>query len=312
MNIQEAKRILDQGKLVAVPTETVYGLAANAFNSEACELIFKLKKRPQTNPLIVHLSSIEEVYSVAKNIPPEAVILGKVFWPGPLTIVLEKQEIVPSIVTAGQNTVAVRVPNHPLLLELLKELDYPIAAPSANKYQSISPTQPSHVLKSLGNVPILDGGVCSKGIESTIVGFKEGKVVVFRHGSITAEDIESQTSLKVVDQQNEEVKLPGQALKHYSPTTKFIYTNNPSKAFKDWQGKRIVFLKFTNNIIEPPDFIQTINMIKERGISGASEKLYAVLHDLDQKDYDVIIAEQVNPVGIGKAINDKLIRAQNI
>lgn len=312
MNIQEAKHILDQGKLVAVPTETVYGLAANAFNSDACELIFKLKERPQTNPLIVHLGKFEDIHTVAKNIPPEAFLLGKTFWPGPLTIVLEKQEVVPSIVTAGQNTLAVRVPNHPLLLELLKELDYPIAAPSANKYQSISPTQPSHVLKSLGNVPILDGGVCSKGIESTIVGIKEGKVVIYRHGSITAEDIESQTGLKVVDLQNDEVKLPGQALKHYSPTTKFIYTNNPLKAFNNWEGKRIVFLKFTNNFIETPDFIQTIDMIAEGGISGASEKLYAVLHDLDQKNYDVIIAEQVTPVGIGKAINDKLIRAQNI
>jgi L-threonylcarbamoyladenylate synthase len=173
-NIQAACQILNNNDLVAIPTETVYGLAANALNEKAVLKIFTLKKRPAYNPLIIHIGAIEDLDKWAKNIPEKAYLLAKTFWPGPLTLVLEKKAIVPNIITAGKNTVGIRMPNHPVTLSLLKQLNFPLAAPSANPFMSISPTTAEHVEDYFGHkLPmILEGGPCEKGIESTIIGFE--------------------------------------------------------------------------------------------------------------------------------------------
>ena len=175
--INAAVKALENNEIVAIPTETVYGLAGNAYSETAVEKIFALKNRPHFNPLIVHIKSAAVLTSVAKNIPLVALQLADAFWPGPLTLVLEKQEHIPDIVTGGKNTVGVRVPNHPIALELLEQLDFPLAAPSANPFGSISPTTAKHVADYFTDTLtiILDGGSCDKGIESTIIGFENGQ-----------------------------------------------------------------------------------------------------------------------------------------
>ena len=194
-DIKKAKKALKKNKLVAIPTETVYGLAGNAYDESALVEIFKLKNRPFYNPLIIHIKSASSITDVAIDIPESAMILAEKFWPGPLTLVLKKQPHISDLITAGKDTVAVRVPNHPVALELLDKLDFPLAAPSANPFGSISPTNADHVFNYFGGKleVILDGGECEKGLESTIIGFEENQPILYRHGSISSEEIEKIT-----------------------------------------------------------------------------------------------------------------------
>jgi L-threonylcarbamoyladenylate synthase len=182
--IQEAKSFLLDGNIVAIPTETVYGLAGNALDPAAVLQIFTAKERPAFDPLIVHISSIDKVELYAHSIPSQAYDLMHEFWPGPLTIVLPKNSIIPDIVTSGLDTVGLRIPNHPTTIKLLKQLDFPLAAPSANPFGYISPTSAQHVFDQLGGkIPyILDGGICDVGVESTIVGFENDKCLIYRLG----------------------------------------------------------------------------------------------------------------------------------
>lgn len=312
MNINEAKKILDDGGLVAIPTETVYGLAANALNPKAVTEIFKIKKRPLYNPLIVHISDLGDVFQLAKSIPKDVFLLGQKFWPGPLTMVLEKTDNVPSITTGGEKTVAIRIPNHPLTLSLLEELDYPLAAPSANKYKGISPTHPKHVYQSFGNgFPVLNGGACSLGIESTIIGFENNKIIIYRHGLITAEEIAAVVKKEVVEYDSEVIIMPGQERKHYSPNTPLIYTEKPNKVFLDYIQMKIAFIKFSDLDIDSYLVDHTVQLTKNNGMQEAAEKLYETLHELDAMNFDLIVAEKVPEIGIGKAIHDKLNRANN-
>ncbi|NVK51203.1 MAG: threonylcarbamoyl-AMP synthase, partial [Cyclobacteriaceae bacterium] len=185
-DIEKAKEFLEAGQLVGIPTETVYGLAGNALNVDAVAKIFQTKNRPSFDPLIVHTDSIEKVNSFVADIPEILQRLAKEFWPGPLTLLLEKKSIIPDLVTAGLNRVAVRMPKHPLTLKLLKELSFPLAAPSANPFGYISPTKAVHVAQQLGEqIPyILDGGSCEVGLESTIVGMEDEKVTIYRLGGL--------------------------------------------------------------------------------------------------------------------------------
>ena len=191
-DISKAVEILNQNGLVAIPTETVYGLAGNIFSEEAIRKIFELKQRPFFNPLIVHIHSANQLKSIVTVLPQKAEKLAQHFWPGPLTLVLPKNPHVPDLVTAGKNTVAVRVPNHPTTLDLLRRLDFPIAAPSANPFGRISTTKAEHVARYFDDrlKMVLDGGECQKGIESTIIGFENDRPVVYRLGSISVEEIE--------------------------------------------------------------------------------------------------------------------------
>jgi L-threonylcarbamoyladenylate synthase len=227
--IGKAKEILQRNGLIAIPTETVYGLAGNAYSDEAIKKIFALKKRPLHNPLIVHLKSVSSMYDVAKEIPENALMLANKFWPGPLTLLLKKQDHISDLITAGKNTVAVRVPNHPLALALLNQLEFPLAAPSANPFGSISPTRAEHVLNYFGKKIdlILDGGECEKGIESTIIGFENNNPILYRHGSISMEDIEKITGkLSIITNSDTSPKSPGMLSRHYAPKTDTYLTND--------------------------------------------------------------------------------------
>ena len=228
IDLEKAKAILSRGELVAIPTETVYGLAANALNPDAVAKIFSVKNRPEFDPLIVHVPDLDSVDQYVDFIPLKARKLASLNWPGPLTMVLRKKSNIPDIVTAGMETVAIRCPDHILSRQLLKELPFPLAAPSANPFGYVSPTRAEHVNEQLGDKIqyILDGGPCSVGIESTIIGFEGDVPVVYRLGGLGLEKIESligNVELNLNSSSNP--KAPGQLKSHYAPRKKIIVGN---------------------------------------------------------------------------------------
>ena len=310
--ILKATALLNDGKVVAIPTETVYGLAANAFDEKAIEQIFQIKQRPLFNPLIVHIKSIDYLDTIAQQIPPIAQQLANEFWPGALTLILPKKSIIPSIVTAGKDTVGIRMPSHPIALELLNQLDFPLAAPSANPFGYISPTTSEHVKKQLGNkIPmILEGGACAKGIESTIIGFEDNEPILYRVGAISKEAIESFIGkIKVKSKASATPEAPGMLSKHYSPKTKLIVSENIPEYIKNNNVENTGFLLFSNT----PDSIPIHNCIlvtKNKNLDEAAHNLYASLHELDERKFDLIIAEKFPEYGIGSSLNDRLYRAQ--
>lgn len=307
-----AKNALDSDDIIAIPTETVYGLAGNAFSKIAVNKIFVLKNRPLYNPLIVHIKSVEFLDKIACNIPPSAYRLAEEFWPGPLTLVLEKQPHIPTIVTAGKDTVAVRMPNHPLTLELLRALDYPLAAPSANPFGSISPTSAEHVAhyfeKELD--VIIDGGNCQKGIESTIIGFENQQPIIYRLGSLSIAEIEAKIGPVLTHNQTNDTApiAPGMLTRHYAPTTETHLTTDVNRLIERFPSKKIGLLLFQNTIDSPNVFQQEI-LSKSGNLEEAAQHLYAAMHRLDALHLDLIIAEKLPNSGLGKTINDKLERA---
>jgi L-threonylcarbamoyladenylate synthase len=310
-DIQKAISLLENEKLVAIPTETVYGLAGNIFSEKAIQQIFTTKKRPHFNPLIVHIHSLEALKNIASYVPEKAKKLAKAFWPGSLTLVLPKKNTIPDLITAGKNTVAVRVPNHPLTLELLKQLPFPLAAPSANPFNSISPTKAIHVAQYFGDKIdlILDGGSCKNGIESTIVGFENEEAVIYRLGALSLENIEKiigKVTLKNTKEENPEA--PGMLLKHYAPKTRTILTDNILEEIKKFQGKKIGILGFQNEVISDAVF-ENIILSKTGNLEEAAMNLYDSLHQLDSLELDLIIAEKLPEIGLGNSVNDRLQRA---
>ncbi len=221
---------LKEGELIVIPTETVYGLAANALNPIAIKKIFEVKGRPQDNPLIIHTFSKEEVYKFTKNQPEYVNSLIDKFMPGPLTLVLEKSEIIPEIITAGLETVGIRIPNNQKTLELLKLTGFPLAAPSANKSGRPSPTSVSHIIDDYGEnnqiYGIIDDGDCKVGIESTILKCDDNKAIILRPGNITKEEIQDTIGVKVVDYIGKKTLSPGMKYKHYSPSIPVLLTDN--------------------------------------------------------------------------------------
>ena len=310
-DIKKAKKALKKNKLVAIPTETVYGLAGNAYDESALVEIFKLKNRPFYNPLIVHIRSASSISDVAIDIPESAMILAEKFWPGPLTLVLKKQPHISDLITAGKDTVAVRVPNHTVALALLDKLDFPLAAPSANPFGSISPTNADHVFNYFGGKleVILDGGECEKGLESTIIGFENNQPVLYRHGSISSEEIEKITGkLSTITNSEKTPNAPGMLSRHYAPNTATYLTNNVVELIKCFKGKRIGILVFKNQI-NGKGIIHKEILSKSGDLNEAAKNLYAAMHRLDENNLDVIIAERLPDIGLGKTMNDKLERA---
>jgi len=310
--ISKAATLLQDGEVVAIPTETVYGLAANAFNDEAVAQIFQIKNRPLFNPLIVHIKSIEYLDVIATNIPPIAYQLANTFWPGPLTLVLEKKSNVSTIVTSGKNTVGVRMPSHPIALALLKQLDFPLAAPSANPFGYISPTTSEHVRSQLGDkiAYILEGGSCERGIESTIVGFEGNKPILYRVGAISNEEIESCVGkLAVKNSAAANPEAPGMINKHYSPRTKFVVSEQIAEAVSENLDRNVGFLFFKNENQSLPSR-QYIELSQTKNLVEAASNLYAAMHRLDVMNFDVIYAEKFPENGLGITINDRLYRAQ--
>jgi len=309
--INQAKKALKDNEIIAIPTETVYGLAGNAYSEKAIGKIFALKKRPFYNPLIVHIKSAEFLINVACEIPDVAKELAAEFWPGPLTLVLKKKTIIPDIVTAGKDTVAIRVPNHPLALNLLEQLDFPLAAPSANPFGSISPTSALHVYNyfedNLGI--ILDGGECEKGIESTIIGFEDNQPIVYRLGSLSIEQIENKVG-KVLTKNHDDAtpQAPGMLSRHYAPSTDTYLTNDVKQMIQAHPNKKIGLLLFQNQLKNTPVAHQ--EMLSSSGnLKEAAKNLYAAMHRLDKLNLDLIIAEELPNTGLGKTLNDKLQRA---
>lgn len=302
---------LNQGKVVAIPTETVYGLAANIFDETAVKKIFEIKNRPNNNPLIVHLKSGEQLKEVAKEIPPLATQLATQFWPGALTLVLKKQDWISDWVTSGKNTVAVRVPNHPLTLELLNHLNFPLAAPSANPFGSISPTNALHVFDYFQNEldVILDGGNCENGIESTIIGFEEEQPILYRYGAISIDEIEKIVGpIKVHTKDNLAPSAPGMFTKHYAPKTKSFLVEDIEKELATIQSKKIGVLQFQNKLESSKPIVQYI-LSPIGDFKEASKNLYAFLHELDALGLDILLIEKLPNIHLGKSINDRLKRA---
>jgi L-threonylcarbamoyladenylate synthase len=310
-DIVKAKEILENENLVAIPTETVYGLAGNIFSEKAINKIFKTKNRPFNNPLIVHIHSKELLENIAQEIPEKAKKLAEAFWPGSLTLVLKKKETIPYSITAGKETVAVRVPNHPLTLELLKQLDFPLAAPSANPFGSISPTSSQHVADYFTDTleMVLDGGNCKNGIESTIVGFENEKAILYRLGSISEEDIESIIGpIEIVNKNDSSPNAPGMLSRHYAPKTKTIVSENIEDEIKNYPTSKIGVLLFQDLEINDENIEKEILSING-SLKEATSNLYAAMHRLDKKGLDLIIAEKFPENDLGKSINDRLERA---
>ncbi|MCU0320841.1 MAG: L-threonylcarbamoyladenylate synthase [Chitinophagaceae bacterium] len=311
-SIKQAAYFLNQQQLVAIPTETVYGLAGNAFNEEAVQQIYTVKQRPLYNPLIVHIAHLEYLTTIAKNIPSNAYKLFEAFSPGPLTLLLPKKAIVPNIVTAGLPHVAVRIPKHTLTLKLLQQLSFPLAAPSANLFGYISPTQPQHVLKQLNHkIPyILDGGACKSGIESTVVGFQKNIPVIYRLGSISKEAIEAITGQCLLKNEINHVApvSPGMIQYHYSPNTPLILTQSVEATVQSLKKKKIGLISFSNQYNAIPVH-RTIILSKKKNVVEAAKNIYAALHTMDDFKLDVIIVEQLPNKGIGIAVNEKLEKA---
>ena len=312
-DIQKAISLLENEELVAIPTETVYGLAGNIFSEKAIQKIFKTKKRPFFNPLIVHIPSIENLKDIVVEVPEKAKILAEKFWPGSMTLVLKKNATIPDLITAGKDTVAVRIPNHPITLELLQQLKFPLAAPSANPFNNISPTKPEHVERYFKNdiQMVLDGGPCINGIESTIIGFENDEPIIYRLGALAVEEIEAIVGkVEIKNKKEENPDAPGMLSKHYSPLTKTILTLNIVNEIKKHPNKKIGVLAFNstykNNLITSEIILSKTSNLKE-----AASKLYNALHELDQQNLDIIIVEKMSDFGLGKSMNDRLERASS-
>lgn len=305
-DLQKAKQLLEQNNVVAIPTETVYGLAANALNSEAITKIFIAKDRPFFDPLIVHVADLTTAYDYVEYIPSSAKKLADSFWPGPLTLLLKKKAIIPHLATSGLDTVGIRCPNHPVTLQLLKMLPFPLAAPSANPFGYISPTKAIHVNEQLGNKIdyILDGGECKVGIESTIVGFENNTPTIYRMGGLSVEQIESVIgTVQIEINSSSNPTAPGQLKSHYAPQKKLFFGNVQTIRESD-----VGILAFK----EPSKFIplQNQRILSPSGnLEEAAQNLFSFLRELDHLNIKSIVAEQVPNKGLGRAINDRLTRA---
>jgi L-threonylcarbamoyladenylate synthase len=313
-DVEKAAELLRSDELVAIPTETVYGLAGNGLKRETIEKIYTVKNRPANNPLILHVASMDMLDSLVTQIPETAIKLAENFWPGPLTLVLPKSRNVPDIATAGMKTVAVRVPAHELTLRLLTELDFPLAAPSANLSNRVSPTTAEHVHFQIGKriKYILDGGQCSRGIESTIVGFVDDTPIILRHGALSIDNIKKVAGKVLTKKDHNTILAPGMSPKHYSPKTRFIASENIQKDIAGLKGFNVAALTLSPDLHEKlgKDVFKSC-LTNSGDLAEAAYNLYDKLFILDNMNFDCIVAEYMPNVGIGISINDRLKRASN-
>jgi len=313
----KAVTLLRAGEIVALPTETVYGLAADALNPVAVAKIFEAKERPSFDPLIVHLPDRDWLERIAKIDNQSQEVIEKLiaqFWPGPLTLVLDRQSIVPEIVTAGLDTVAVRISEHPIFAEIVREFGSPLAAPSANRFGRVSPTTAQHVLDELsGRIPlIVDAGPTRHGIESTIIAPRGDKIDILRSGPITEEQLRSRGFQPMSHREDADVtkiSAPGQLPSHYAPKTP-VQLVNDAQSFSPKPNHRCALLAW--NAVENGRRFIAIRRLSERGdLCEAAVNLFRFLRELDALDVDLIVAERVPPQGLGAAIMDRLRRASH-
>ncbi len=308
-DIEIAKHLLQSGEVIGIPTETVYGLAGNALNEDAILKIFKVKNRPFFDPLIVHIPNLGHIEKYVLDLPQKAKLLAENFWPGPLTLLLKKQAIIPDLITSGLETVAIRIPNHSLTLSLLNNLDFPLAAPSANPFGYISPTSAKHVDNQLGNqIPyILNGGDCSVGIESTIVGFEANNAIVYRLGGLSIDAIEKVIGkVKVMTHSSSNPKAPGMIKSHYAPRKPLLIQSSVSSQLEE--PNKVGFLGF--QFPHPTIPAQNQLILSPTGnFDEAAKNLFSYLRQLDNLDIDYILTEYLPEEGLGRAINDRIRRA---
>ncbi len=309
-----AVELLHKGEIVALPTETVYGLAADALNPIAVAKIFEAKGRPRFDPLIAHLPDqnwLEKVVEPPTQDRQLILQLGEKFWPGPFTMVLPKREIIPEIVTAGLDTVAVRISAHPIFSEIARAFGKPLAAPSANRFGRISPTVAKHVLDELdGHVPlIIDAGPTTHGIESTIVAVRAGKIDILRRGPITSEQLSAFAKVDIATER-EKISAPGHLPSHYAPKTPLRIVGK-LKSFTPLANQRCALLAW-NPIKDDKRFAAIRNLSERQDLREAAANLFRHLRELDAVDVDLIVAERVPGQGLGAAILDRLQRASHV
>ncbi|MBR7839538.1 threonylcarbamoyl-AMP synthase [Actinospica durhamensis] len=311
--IAQAAEVLRAGGLVAFPTETVYGLGANAEDPAAVGRIYQAKGRPPTHPLIVHLGSAEQLADWVEEVPETARLLAERFWPGPLTLVLRRAARVPLEATGGLETVAVRVPDHPVALALLEAFGGGVTAPSANRFGSVSPTTAEHVRTELGDAVdfVLDGGSCQVGVESTIVDVTGETPSILRPGGVTREDLEEALGYPIGEDGANHIRVPGQHPSHYAPRAKVVLVE-PERivaeaAAAQEQGHQVgVFL--------PPDYaeapVKAYAVVEvPESMDAYARELYGFLRELDQLGCDLILASLPPERGLGVAIANRLRRA---
>lgn len=310
-DLAQAAHLLRTGKLVAIPTETVYGLGANAYLDEAVVSIFAAKQRPAFDPLIVHTHHLDQFEQIAQNIPARAYQLAEAFTPGPITFILPRHPRIPLLVTSGHESVGVRIPDHPLTLTLLQQLDFPVAAPSANPFGYVSPTTAQHVAEQLGDrIPyIIDGGPCRVGIESTIISFLNDEVTVLRLGGLALEQIETviRQPVRRVTISSSNPTAPGMLTSHYAPRKKVVL-GNITENLSRYIPTRVGILSFQQSVTGVPRPQQVV-LSPAGDVNEAARKVFAALRYLDSLPIDLILAEPVPDHGLGQAINDRLTRA---
>lgn len=306
-DIQQAVKLLNEGNLVGIPTETVYGLAANALNSNAVIKIFEAKNRPEFDPLIVHIGRFKDLEKWTTDLHPVLLQIAKKYWPGPLTILGKKNPLIPDLVTSGLDTVGIRMPNHPVTLALLQQLDYPLAAPSANPFGYISPTSPEHVNAQLGEKIelILDGGESNVGVESTIITIENNAIRILRQGGITEKDL-STFGLPVLANEISTSKpnAPGQLISHYAPRKPLICGDIASLIAQN-ADKKYAVLAFSKTYHAPIERLLSV----KADVSEAAQNLFRMMRELDQSEADIIFCELIPQDGIGAAVNDRIKRA---
>lgn len=308
-DLNKAAKLLNEGKVIGIPTETVYGLAGNALNLEAITSIFKVKNRPFFDPLIVHISDLSEAEEYTTGIPEPLLLLAEAFMPGPLTLLLERRPVIPDLITSGLPRVAIRVPIHPVTKALLSILDFPLAAPSANPFGYISPTTAQHVADQLGDqLPyILDGGACQVGIESTIVGMEEDRVVVYRKGGISIEALQSFVpNIEVKLHSQSDPMAPGMLQSHYAPSCPLIIVDEFD--IREYPDKKVGVISFNRKVTGVPEAMQYI-LSPNADFGEAAQRLFGAMRHLDTMDLDLILVKLLPEKELGRAINDRLRRA---
>lgn len=311
-DVEHAAQIIQKGGLVAFATETVYGLGANALDPVAVARIFEAKNRPHFDPLICHISSAEGISKLAEEIPDSAVTLAEKFWPGPLTMILPKKEIVPDLVTSGLSTVGIRVPAHQLARKLIESAGVPIAAPSANLFGKVSPTTAEHVADQLGDRIdyILEGGASEVGVESTVIDCTSSPLKILRPGGVTLEDLQAVfKSIEIATESSSEQETgqlsPGQLPEHYAPWTKLMIQNHAERP-KDLSRVGLICFSEPENACE---FEAVEVLSSNKDLKEAASRFFSSLRKLDQLELDCIIAIPFPEEGLGRALNDRLKRA---
>lgn len=309
--IATAAAALRAGELVAFATETVYGLGADALNERAVAQVFAVKNRPQFDPLIVHLPDTDSALQYGRDVDSRALALMERFWPGPLTLVLQKKPIVPDLVTAGLDSVAIRVPAHPVALALLRAVERPIAAPSANPFGYVSPTTAMHVQELLGDKIqfILDGGPCAVGVESTVCALTEEEAVILRPGGVTVEEIETVIGpLKLLSSRQADARSPGTLPRHYSPHVVLQLLALGEPIPRPPKDEKVGLVLFADRP-DAPEYAIVEMLSKNGSLIEAAANLFAVLRRIDNLGLERVVIQSVPEHGLGRAIMDRLRRA---